>query len=216
MSKRCKEHDWEISEFDSCNNKMVCRNCGKTWYKKLSIEKKIERAIKRHPELKEKLKYNSNRRITKLARAWDKYPDLKVLSDNLAIRAYGLREEFLREEQSNNTSGLAGARSDISMGLGNLRYSNLDIPEDLKLPDFKKECVVCFRKEKGINICADCWELLRKALEIKTYHSREGWDVWGYEVDLDLKNIVQLLKSDPEGKEILKRKIEKEKELAAN
>jgi len=149
----------------------------------------------------------SKRMREQYQKALIKYPDLKHLSVKLVVLAYKFREELLREYASEHTSELANARCNIKMG--GCGYSQkLEIPEDLPGFSFDRECIVCFRKRKGLFICPDCWQLLRLALEIKGEKTRYGWEGWGVEMNLDLSNVVRLLRENPESEKLLIQNIE--------
>ncbi len=211
--KRCKEHNWstpiefKLDDFIK-RDKIVCKECGKTEYIKVSQEEKLKRAIKRYPNLAG-LKHDSTQKKLKYAKALDKYPDLKDLAFLLVIKAYDFREEVLKGYQVDHTSALADARCDIQLGGG---FRNVKLPKDLPAFEFENECAICWEYKKGISICPECWQLIRKALEIKGENHRKGWIGWGVEINLDLSPIVKLLKSDKEGQELLNQKIEYEKQ----
>jgi hypothetical protein len=123
--------------------------------------------------------------------AINKYPDLEGLGNTkMVLAAYTFREEQLREYQGDHTTEYTNARCNIQLG----GYSYPEIPEDLPRLDFEKECVVCHEWKKGINLCPECWQNIRKCLELKTHPHREGWDGWGYEVWLDTRPLQQLLR----------------------
>lgn len=140
--------------------------------------------------------------LAKYEKAIEKYPDLKELPIKLAAIAYDFREYLLREHRQGYTNALANGRSNITVGCGAWRQA-LSIASDLPAFDFDKECVVCFENKRGINICPECWERLRKCLELKAEQHRPGWEGWGKEMSLDLRPLVELLETDEEGRKLV-------------
>jgi len=134
-----------------------------------------------------------------------KYPDLKHLSVKLVVLAYKFREELIQEYAIEHTSELANARCNMKLGGYNNKH---EIPEDLPSFSFDRECIVCWRVRKGLFICPECWQLFRLALEIKGEKMRQGWEGWGVEMNLDLSNVVRLLKENPESEKLLMQNIE--------
>ena len=175
-------------------------------------DEKLNEALEKYPFPKEagKLKY-SGQMIKKYSRALERYPDLEKLPVKLLIRAFDFREELLREYNVAHLSELANARCNIQL-TPYFGLLELDLPEDLPAFKFKNECVVCRETKHSISICQECWQLIRKALEIKGENHREGWEGWGYEMNLDLSSAVRLLASDEDGKNMLIERIEKDRE----
>jgi uncharacterized UBP type Zn finger protein len=91
--------------------------------------------------------------------------------------------------------------------IGGCGYKRENIPEDLPALSFERECVVCHESKKGINLCPECWQLIRKCLDIKGDSRRDGWTGWGVDMNLDLSNVVKLLRTDKEGNELLEEKM---------
>lgn len=123
----------------------------------------------------------------------DEYLELKEKYEKLR-KNFKKYKERMNEGQDTvrlYMTALADARSDIHSNLG-------DSP-------FNAECVVCHDVKPIIGICTTCWDCLRKALELKTAKSkgRENWDVWGYDVSLDLGPLSKMLSRDKEGRELL-------------
>jgi hypothetical protein len=120
------------------------------------------------------------------AKLLEKYKTLKKIYKMLEKRM----KEF-NQARRPYLQALAGARSDITIGLEDTPYV--------------EECVVCREVKPIIGICTTCWNCLRKALEMKTAKSKgsEDWAVWGYEVGLDIKPLSKMLSQDKEGKELL-------------
>lgn len=166
---------------------------------------KLVKAKKLYPKI---AKWHSETFLIRYAKALEKYPDLKDLPAKLATIAYSFREEQLASYRTNYTTELANARCDIQLGGFKLPHK---IPDDLPALNFDKECIICQEFKKGITLCPSCWQLIRKCLELKHYESRKNWTTWGVEQHLDLSNLVKLLNSDKEVKEMLKRKIQEEK-----
>lgn len=169
MSKRCKEHNWKISEFNDVRDKMVCKNCGKTDYKKISQNDRVKRVIDKFPFLGEvKLNY-SKQRIIKYAKAVERYPDLKELPFMLVLKAYDFREEVLRTYQTEYITKMTDARCDVRLG----KFSNFNIPKDLPALKFKDECIICREQKRGLYICPECWQSLRENFDITSEDIRE-------------------------------------------
>ncbi|MFA6273626.1 MAG: hypothetical protein WC662_00515 [Candidatus Paceibacterota bacterium] len=146
----------------------------------------------------------SARNIIKYKQALETYPDLKDLKNTkLILLAYDFRQEQIKSYDTCHTTEYANARCNIQFG----KYENENMPNDLPALSFEKECVVCWTNKKGINLCPECWQLIRKCLDIKGKSHREGWDGWGYEMCLDLSNLEKLLRTDEEGKKLLEEKI---------
>ncbi len=151
----------------------------------------------------------STNAIIKYKKALDTHQDLKGLKNiKLILLAYDFRQEQMRSYHTEHTTELANARCNVQLG----GYEHKNIPKDLPALFFEKECVVCHLDKKGINLCPECWQLIRKCLDIKGKSHREGWEGWGYEMNLDLSNLVKLLRSDGEGNKLLEEKIASEKE----
>ena len=131
--------------------------------------------------------------IIKYKKALDAYPDLAEMGNTkLILLAYDFRQEQARSYHTEHTTELANARSDIQLG----GYKHGEIPEDLPALSFEKECVVCHENRKVVSICPDCWQKIRKCLELKAAkHNRNGWVGWGYECSLDLQPLIKLLAS---------------------
>jgi len=181
--------------------------------KMTSKERKIEReegkkklyqeALKKYPETC-KL---SKAQAIEYKEALSIYPDLKSLpTEKLKLIAFRFRQEQIKNYHTEHTSELADARCNVQLG----GYKNEIITEDLPALSFEKECIVCHFNKKGISMCPECWQLLRKCLDLKGKGLREGWDAWGVEMNLDLSGLVQLLRSDKEGSELLDAKITQE------
>jgi hypothetical protein len=136
------------------------------------------------------------------AKAVEKYPDLRSLPVKLAIKAYEFREILLYEYSTRYNTELANARSNPQLNGLRVKYA---IPSDLPFLDFEKDCIVCHDKKEGISICPNCWRLIRKCLNLKGKSYREGWEGWGFEMNLDLSGLVSLLKIDEEGCKSLER-----------
>ena len=169
------------------------------------IEKKriAEHISVDYPEVK-KLSTNA---IIKYKKALDTYPDLaEIENTKLILLAYDFRQEQTKSYHTEHTTELANARCDIKIG----GYEHKNIPKDLPALSFEKECVVCHLSKKGINLCPECWQLIRKCLDIKGKSHREGWEGWGCEMNLDLSSVVKLLKTDEEGNKLLEERITSE------
>lgn len=118
-------------------------------------------------------KFISDRKAFKYRDAVEKYPDLLTLKDtDLILAAYAFREAQLRYYNIDHTTEYANARCNISIG----GYGNEVIPSDLPGLNFEKECVVCHEWKKGINLCPECWQNIRKCLELKALPHRLGWE----------------------------------------
>ena len=138
----------------------------------------------------------STNAIIKYKKAVDSYPDLKKLKNTkLVLIAYDFRREQIKEYSTEHTTELANARCNIRLGG---YQGGKFMPGDLPALQFEKECVVCHECKKSISICPDCWEKIRRCLNLKGKSDREGWEGWGYEMELDLSDLIQLLKSERE------------------
>lgn len=153
-----------------------------------------------------------NNKTKAFEKAVEAYPDLKKLPTKLAILAYRFREELVRVYAIQNMSAVADAR--CKPQLSNNFANFPDIPSDLPGIHFEKDCILCRQHRYVIPICPTCWQLIRKCLELKGKSHREGWDGWGYEMNLDLSPIVRLLKNDEGGRRLLKEAIRKESHIA--
>ena len=133
----------------------------------------------------------------KYKKALDTYPDLALMKNaKLILLAYDFRQEQIKNYHREHTIELADARCNIQLG----GYKNEIIPEDLLALSFEKECVVCHGIKKIIAICPECWQKIRKCLELKAQkHKQDGWEGWGCEWGLDLQPLIELLAS-PENK----------------
>lgn len=181
-------------------------------------EKKVRlaQALRKYPLLVDKrgeLKF-SERMILKYNKALEKYPDLKDFPVKLVTIAYNFREEQLGGDFGYGgqlMTKLANARCDIQMGGINFSPS-LHISEDLPALKFDKECIICHEEKKTVSLCPECWQLIRKCLELKAAaHPRgKNWTAWGYEWDLDLRNLIDLLKSEEEGRRLLEEARQRE------
>ena len=137
-------------------------------------------------------RFLSDTKAIKYRDAIEKYPDLYPLGNaDLILAAYDFREAQLRHYRVDHTTQYANARSDISLG----GYANEPIPEDILTLNFEKECVVCAERKKGINLCPECWQRIRKCLDLKGQQVREGWVGWGYEMNLDLRPLIEMLEA---------------------
>lgn len=182
-------------------------------------EVRVAQALRKYPSLmdkKGKIKF-SERRILKYAKALETYPDLKELPVKLATIAYDFRQEQLGGDFGYGhqvTTELANARCDIQMGGINFSPS-LQISENLPALRFDKECIICHEKKKTVSLCPECWQFIRKCLELKAAaHPRgKNWTAWGYEWDLNLRNLKKLLKSDREGRRLLEEARQREGHL---
>lgn len=168
--------------------------------RKLIREQEKERfhqeAIKQFPDSKRLTKTKA----IKYKEALDTYPDLKELNNTkLVLIAYDFRQEQASSYHTEHTTELANARCNVQLGC----YKQNNIPEDLPALSFEKDCVVCHLNKKGINLCPECWQLIRKCLDLRGRGHREGWEGWGVEMNLDLSNLVKLLRLDKEGSELL-------------
>lgn len=85
-----------------------------------------------------------------------KWPDL-------ILPAYDFREAQLRQYKFQHTTEYANGRCKIRIG----GYEDEQIPEDLPMLHFEKECLVCEASKKGINLCPECWHRIRKCLPQK-------------------------------------------------
>jgi len=162
----------------------------------MNLENKFQEALTKHPFLYKDVSRYSKRQLVKYSKALEKYPDLIELCEKVSMKcallAYDFREELLRKYHGEHTSELANARCDIQLS----RYSNVKLPEDLPSISFERECIICAEEKKGLYMCQDCWQKIRRALEIKAEKHREGWTAWGYEWPLDLSKVIELLAID--------------------
>lgn len=152
-----------------------------------------------------------SKEIKTFEKAVEAYPDLKKLPSKLAILAYRFREELIKEYAMKNMLVVADARCDSQLSSNFANFPN--IPSDLPSINFERDCILCRQYRFVIPICPTCWQLIRKCLKLKGKSHREGWDGWGYEMNLDLSNIVKNLKGDEEGRRLLKEAIRKEKHV---
>ena len=156
---------------------------------------RLQQTLKEYPEVKKVFDDGKEKvNIKKFSEAIYRYPDLKSffqpeeLSPSqffIIIKTAELRDLYKIEFQTKWTTQMADARG-------------LRLYEDaFEFPafEFLKECVICEKKKMGINLCPDCWERLRNALEIKTDKIRNGyWSGWGYECNcLNLDEVAKLL-----------------------
>lgn len=134
-------------------------------------------------------KYLSTRDTIKYKKAIEKYPDLMPFRANLTLLAYDFREEQLRDYGFEKMGEIANGRSDIT----SIEFKEVNMPTDLPGIGFHTECVVCAETKNTIQICPVCWGNIRKCLDLKAKHSRDGWDGWGYDMALDLEPLKKLL-----------------------
>lgn len=152
-------------------------------------QKLYQEAIKEYPFLRSL----SIAQAIKYKNAVDTYPDLKELDNiKLILLAYDFRQEQIRSYQTNHTTELANARCNARLG----GYkAHIPTPKGLPALSFEKECIVCHLDKEGINLCPECWQQIRRCLDLKGKSHREGWEGWGVEMDLDLSDLVKLLKT---------------------
>lgn len=163
-------------------------------------ETEYQGALRQYPQIT----HLSKTAASKYKRALATYPDLSELGNSrLILLAYDFRQEQIRSYHTDHTTEYANARCNIGCG----GYKSDYTPKDLPALKFEEECVVCWEYKKGVSICPECWQLIRKAFEIKGKSHREGWEGWGYEMNLDLSGIVKLLRTYEEGKRLLDAKI---------
>jgi len=154
-------------------------------------------------------------RSKKVEQVIEKYPDLKGLPEKLAVLAFRFREELLRERNVKYMSSMANARCldpEVAPFIED-KMNSRELPSDLPGIHLINECIVCRHERETLTICADCWRIIRRCLKLKGEPLKEGWDGWGFEMNLDLSNIVRTLKSDKEGKELLKTAIANEHKI---
>ena len=172
--------------------------------KQIEKKKMAEHIAVDYPEIK---RFSTNA-IIKYKKALDTYPDLaEIENTKLILLAYDFRQEQAKSYHTEHTTELANARCDMKIG----GYEHKSISKDLLALSFEKECIVCHLSKKGINLCPECWQLIRKCLDIKGKSHKEGWEGWGCEMNLDLSNVAELLKANEEGNKLLEERIASEK-----
>jgi len=141
------------------------------------------------------LKYQESL-IKQFSEAIYEYPDLANLPIKLAVLGAKFRSEQFNTYGSQHMSALASARGIYA---GKHFSDEKAIPEDLPALRLMRECIICEENKKCINLCPECWQRIREALEIKIRKDK-GWDKWGYEANmLDLTEVIRLLiKNKPE------------------
>ncbi len=154
-------------------------NAGKFRREKAEQEERLNQTRKKYPELK------GTRILKEFSELIYKYPDLENYPLNIIFKTAKIRDEWKREYELKWNTQMGDARG--------LRFNKQEA-YDFPAFEFLKECVICDEKELGINICPNCWEKLRTALEIKTDESRVGWSGWGYECNcLNLDEVAKLI-----------------------
>jgi len=136
-------------------------------------------------------------------KAIEKYPDLKDIgNEKMIVFAYRFREEQLRNFTQGTMTDVADGRC-LEPGhssLGPPHYRDIDKSKPRWLRRIAlnvfDECVVCRLEKKSIPICPNCWDKIRKCLELKGESHREGFVGWGYEMNLDLSPLIKLLKEN--------------------
>ena len=142
-------------------------------------KQRLQKTLEKYPELKGK------RIAKKFSEILYAYPDLEELPFEIIIKTGELRELYRKEYGIKWTTQMADAR-----GLRLNKEETYDFPAF----EFLKECIICEGKKLGINLCPNCWEKLRMALEIKTNEIKPGWDGWGFEAHcLNLDQVAKLI-----------------------
>ncbi len=146
---------------------------------KVEKEERLKQILNKYPELKGK-------RIAKdFSELIYQYPDLETYPFALIFKTAELRNEWKKAYQNIWNTQMADARG--------LRFNKQEA-YDFPAFEFLKECVICDKKELGINVCPNCWERLRKALKITTDESRPGWSGYGYDCNcLNLDEVAKLI-----------------------
>lgn len=165
-------------------------------------EVRLAQALRKYPflALDGNMKKRSTQTCLTYVKALEIFPDLKGLPVKMAILAYRFRREQLEKYGSELMTELANARCNFKVvGF----KPSLHISEDLPALKFDKECIICHEEKKTVSLCPECWQLIRKCLKLKGMSHRKGWTGWGYEMNLDLRNLIDLLKSDEEGRRLL-------------
>lgn len=141
------------------------------------------------------------------------FPDLKDLPSGLAVAAYRFRKEQIRGYGVRLVTSMANARCDPQLDKGIEALPLL--PADLPFIEIQNECIVCRLERPTVQICPDCWRLIRKCLDLKGEKARAGWDGWGFEMNLDLGPLVKAIGESDEGKGLLSRAIETAKKIVS-
>jgi len=132
--------------------------------------------------------------VLKYEKAIIEFPDLEALPNaKMILAAYDFRKAQIDHYRCNHTTELADARCDIQIG----GFKDTVIPADLPALAFEKECIVCHEFKKEVSLCPECWQKIRRCLELKANKGREGWTHWGYEWFLDTRPLIELIHNQP-------------------